>query len=281
VRVNQWVAGGCRQSGRELDDIVRAVLSNHACFLYDFFHNLNDPAAAKRLVTFDQAAQDMLDRMQEAKEGTIVVSPHLGNFDLSTQAAVGTRIRAQIITLNHTSGAYRVQDALRRRPNIEVTPASPGALRQALQRLGTGGTVITGVERPLPGSRYNPAFFGRPAPLPVHHVYLALKANVPIWVISARRLKNGTYTVKSSGPIRMKRYPDRQTDILRNAERILDVAADYIREAPDQWSMFYPVWPEAAAELQDVERGNSATAQQQDQKVLDRRADLPHGKSSG
>jgi lauroyl/myristoyl acyltransferase len=38
---------------------------------------------------------------------------------------------------------------------------------------------------------------------------------------------------------------DLHKEILKNAEPVLEVAAGYIRQAPTQWSMYYPLWPEA------------------------------------
>jgi predicted LPLAT superfamily acyltransferase len=34
-----------------------------------------------------------------------------------------------------------------------------------------------------------------------------------------------------------------------NTEMVLKVAEGYIRQAPYQWAMFYPVWPEALNEM--------------------------------
>jgi lauroyl/myristoyl acyltransferase len=42
----------------------------------------------------------------------------------------------------------------------------------------------------------------------------------------------------------MQSGPDLKTAIEANAERVLVEAEKFIRLAPNQWSMFYPVWPE-------------------------------------
>jgi len=42
----------------------------------------------------------------------------------------------------------------------------------------------------------------------------------------------------------MESYPDRHQEIILNAERVLSIAEAAIRRAPQQWAMFYPVWPE-------------------------------------
>ena len=39
-------------------------------------------------------------------------------------------------------------------------------------------------------------------------------------------------------------HPDREQEILQNAERVLQAAEDMILRAPEEWVMFYPVWPD-------------------------------------
>jgi hypothetical protein len=41
----------------------------------------------------------------------------------------------------------------------------------------------------------------------------------------------------------MNRSEDRQKAILSNAEEVLKIAEGFILEAPEQWSIFQPVWP--------------------------------------
>ena len=108
---------------------------------------------------------------------------------------------------------------------------------------------MTGIDRPIADTRYRPRFFGRPASLPVVHVQLALKTNVPVYVVAAIMRPDHTYEIHTSEPIEMQRYKDRETELIENAETILKIAEDYIRMAPVQWSMFYPVWPEVENEV--------------------------------
>lgn len=249
IRANQWIVRDKAPGRRELDELARRVLRHAARSLYDFYHNLDRPDGDRRLVSFDATIVGLLDRMRTSKEGVVVVAPHLSNFDLVVRAALRTGVRTQILTLNNGAPAYQAQDLLRRNPNLTVTPVSAHTLKTAVQRLKEGGSVVTGIDRPLHRSSYRPRFFGRSAALPVHHIYLALKTDTPVSVISAHSDANGTCRVGASDLIAMRRYPNRADDIVRNAEHILEIAADYIRQTPDQWSMFFPVWPDALEEM--------------------------------
>jgi lauroyl/myristoyl acyltransferase len=78
----------------------------------------------------------------------------------------------------------------------------------------------------------------------VHHIHLALRADVPIILMAAKSGPQGDYQLQISEPIYMESNPDRSLEILRNAGAVLSVAERYIRQVPQQWAMFYPVWPQ-------------------------------------
>ncbi|HEX5943537.1 MAG TPA: hypothetical protein VFY66_14735, partial [Anaerolineales bacterium] len=52
------------------------------------------------------------------------------------------------------------------------------------------------------------------------------------------------YRVFASEPIEMDSCPNSDEAILRNAEKVLSVAEEFIRRAPQQWSVPLPVWPQ-------------------------------------
>ena len=104
---------------------------------------------------------------------------------------------------------------------------------------------MTGIDRPIPAPRVRPRFFGRPAALPMHHISLAVKARVPVMIIAPILQPDGKYHVLTSDLIEMDPHPDRATEEIRNAEKVLAIAERFIRQAPHQWSISLPVWPEA------------------------------------
>jgi len=137
-----------------------------------------------------------------------------------------------------------VEYEMRKKTGMNLVPASFSALRQAIRYLQQGGVVMTGIDRPIPEPKCRPRFFGRPADLPVHHVYLAAKAHVPVMVMVTIRLAGGKNHILTSDPIEMESHPDANMEMLRNAEKVLSIGEDFIRQAPNQWSVPLPVWPE-------------------------------------
>ncbi len=178
-----------------------------------------------------------------------MVVPHLTNIDLVGHAAALAGMRFQVLSYPDPPASYQATNRLRSASGIEVTPMSIEALRKATKRLKAHGFVLTGVDRPIGDDKYRPLFFGRPASLPVGHVRLALNTNVPVVVITGRLQSSGRYRVWASEPIWMQPDEDLQAEIVTNAERILSYIEQEIRQAPEQWTMFYPVWPEALEEM--------------------------------
>jgi phosphatidylinositol dimannoside acyltransferase len=247
VRANQWVVHGGALSAEELDCLAIATFRNSGRFLYDFFHNLRNPDAVLKMTEFQPSFKRCLER--EGKEPQLLVCPHVTNTDLIGRAAALSGLNMQVLSYPQPPGGYRMTNRIREEVRMEVTPMSVTALRQATVRLQNNGTVLTGIDRPVQDRKYMPMFFGRPAALPVAHVRLALKLNIPVTVISGYLRPDGVYVVWASDPIPMHTDPDIHVETVRNAEAILKVIEQAIRSVPDQWAMYYPVWPEALDEI--------------------------------
>lgn len=253
VRANQWILHDQQPTASELDQLVARTFRHTARSLYEFWHYLPDAKRVQAMVTFDESFRSCFAQAQESGSGLLIVVPHLSNFDLIGRAAVLNGFPLHILSYPDPPGAYRWQNALRTIPGLKITPLSISSLRQASETLRSGGTVVTGIDRPIVGSegKYRPRFLGRPASLPVFHVRLALKHDLPIVLVSGMRLPSGGYQVWASPPISMLRLADLVEETIQNAEVVLDVLARFIQQASDQWAMFYPVWPEALSEMPD------------------------------
>ena len=249
VRANQWVLSGCQADSDTLDRAVHETYTHTAHCLYDLYHNLRDINQLYARIDFSPRFSAFLEDRQQPKHGLVVAGIHLSNFDLAIHAVGRRGLQAVALGVSNPSGGYQWQNKLRAESGFQIIPSSANTLRHAIHHLEINGTIITGLDRPLPDSKYQPCFFGHPASLPVMHILLAIKANVPVMLTFARYTQEGRYHIDISEPILMKAYPDRHQEILLNAERVLRVAEDAIRQAPRQWAMFYPVWPEALTKM--------------------------------
>jgi len=249
IYVNQWVVRGGNLTHSEMRKLTRKILRLHARNLYVYFHTLNRPQEVLERVSFSPEFQVLFDRLLQEGGPALIVTPHLSNFDLAGRALALRGLRFQVLSYPQPPGAYRWQNRLRRESGIEVTPISMSALQQARARLQNGGVVLTGIDRPVSETRYFPRFFGRPAPLPVFHVRLALQLNLPIILVACVGVGDGRYAVVARPPVPMQPAETLERSLLQNAEAVLHEAEVLIRQVPDQWAMFYPVWPEVASVL--------------------------------
>jgi len=67
---------------------------------------------------------------------------------------------------------------------------------------------------------------------------------VPIMVVASRLEEDGKYHIYALPPIEMDPHPNRADELLLNAEKVLSVAGEFIRQAPLQWLISLPVWPD-------------------------------------
>ncbi len=249
VRLNQWVAHNKDIAKAELDELVRLTFRNRARALFDLFHYMRNEKALYRMIDFGPDFEEMIKRNKSRVEGTVVIVIHSGAHELVGIAAGLYGMEGLGLTVTEQSGGYQWHDEMRAKSGIEALPTNMSSIRKATNYLKDGGTVITGMERPYPASGYRPRFFGEPTSLPVHYVSLAIKANVPVVIAFVRRKSDGNYFIDRSDFIEMERFKDRREEICRNAERLLTQAETLIGKAPDQWAMFFPLWPELLADV--------------------------------
>jgi KDO2-lipid IV(A) lauroyltransferase len=244
ARVNQWVVNGEKLTADELDEAVSRTVRHTARCLYETYHYFRDEDAIARLIILTDDAKKKLAEVIEAKHGAIIVGLHLSNFDFVGQAVSGTDIEALALAFPRPPGGYRWQNYLRRESGMEIVPTSVDSMRKASQLLKEGGLVMTAIDRPLLGSNYPVRFFEHQAYLPLHHITLALKTDAPVYVVAVIMNEENRYEIVYSEAVHMDRIGDRHENMIHNGEKVLEIAAGFIRLAPNQWSMYYPVWPE-------------------------------------
>lgn len=251
IRLNQWVIHDGSISEKELHQKNRSVLKHAARCYYDYYHTLSDEEAVCELVPKSEEIEAFLE-LSKKDHGLFVVAPHLSNFDLVVRALVIYGLEAKVLSYENPTGAYQIQNEIRASTGLNVTPLNDARVyAETIEYLKSGGVAATGVDRPVPRrkQKHMVHFFGRPSALPVGHISLALAADVPISVVGVKLSPKGTYQFLHTGPLPLKRHSNRIEEMIRNAEMILEVIEGYIRQAPEQWLMFYPAWPQ----LQDTQ----------------------------
>ncbi|MFW5713855.1 MAG: lysophospholipid acyltransferase family protein [Brevefilum sp.] len=244
IRANQWVIHDQSLSSEQLDQLPVTIFQSAARCMFDYFYFLSRPKKLQSVIELSPEAQQAIDRIR-LNQPTVIVCPHLSNFDLMGYALALNELKLQVLSFPNPGAAYRLQNKIRERVGLKVTPMTLTAFQQARNRLRNGGSVLTGLDRPLENAqKYRPTFFGHPCSLPVTYVRLAKEANAPVILMAATSKPDHSYRLIGSHPIWMKSFADLETEILFNANRVLSKAAPLIRTYAHQWAMFYPIWPQ-------------------------------------
>lgn len=254
VRINQWVVQNQAMSPSELHHATRAVFRHAARCFYDLSRSIEDPEKLKKLSPETPESKELVDRSRRDSFGAMVVAPHLSNFDLVLLANAYRGLRGQILSYGQPTGGYEIQNDIRASTGLEIIPVrGKRTHQQAIENMRRGGFVLTAVDRPIRSKKHLLNFFDKPSRLPTGHIRMAISAEVPIIVAAARYQADDKYHLILSNPIQMKKHADPITEIRDNAEVVLEVIADFIRKCPEQWQMYYPVWPEVQEEIKDFD----------------------------
>jgi len=256
--VSRWMAWrrtelfvNCRNNQRhlvpdaseaELDRLAQQAIYHAGCVYRDMFRlSQSDIQQGRVPIVMDQDAwQRVLEALQDDR-GTVLVGPHTSNYDLAAYWIASHGVRMQALSLPDPDQGTRVINALRRRRGIDMTPLEVGSLRHALQRLRRGGVVLTGIDRPVSSADPEIPFFGEPARIPSGPARLALQTNSRVAIACCHMEPHGGYRIDLD-LLEMESTGNRRADIVHNTKRIMVIIEDMIRQVPEQWLMFVPVW---------------------------------------
>lgn len=246
IRSNQWVIHDQALSPAQLDQLPVSIFQSASRCMFDYFYYLSRSEKLKSIVEFSPEAQQAINRIRQ-NQPTVIVCPHLSNFDLMGYTLALNDLDIQVLSFPNPTPSYRLQNRIRENVGLKVTPMTLNAFRQARNRLREGGSILTGLDRPLESKnreKYRPTFFGHPCSLPVTYVRMAKEARAPVILMAATSQPDRSYRLVGSQPIWMEAFDDLETEILSNANRVLSESEKLIRTYARQWAMFYPIWPQ-------------------------------------
>lgn len=254
ISLNQWVAHDGNLTARQLRQAIRKVYQNQGRALYDFYHNLDRPEEIRKFVRLTPNFEKMMNECMspDMQQGTLMLMPHLSGFNLSGLYLAQLGFKFLTLAIPNPNRGYAWQNKLRNDRGMDVVPLNMQAMQDARKRLQSGGTVLTGIDRPIDESDHEPSFFSRKAALPVAYVKLALKTNARVFVLGFQTLKDSTIIVDVSPQVEFEPLENPHEELVINAEKVLKIAEQFIRLDPSQWMMFLPVWPDVKKEVPEI-----------------------------
>lgn len=228
-------------------EITRAVRSIFRTSARNFADLLLVPRATlghfNRETSVQRGSFALLDEALSLGRGALVLTGHLGAFDLMGQVLNERGYKLTVVTSRTT--ARFVFDAvcyLRRARGMQLVEASPSGVRRAIQAVRRGEIAVLVSDRDFFQSGKSVRFFGRETTLPPGIARIARDSGAPIVPIYGRRLRRGHVLTIEPG-FEVPKTEDMEGDIGRGLERVADSLQRAISQAPDQWVMFQRVWP--------------------------------------
>ena len=238
---NLRIAFGREKTRREIERIARQVFENlsvNAVELVNF--PKIDSSNIDKFVTIENI--DIIDRALEGGKGAIVLTGHLGNWELLALtirlkgypgAVIGRKIYFSKYDkyLNYLRHVHDV--------NIIYRDESPKKVLKVLKNNGIIGMLADQDVDSVDGVFVN--FFGIPTYTPIGPAALAKASGaslIPAFIIR----KNSRHTLVIENPIELIDTGDKETALVENTQRWSNVVESYIKRYPEQWVWIHRRW---------------------------------------
>ncbi|HUD47289.1 MAG TPA: MMPL family transporter [Candidatus Baltobacteraceae bacterium] len=182
------------------------------------------------------------------KQGVLLVTPHLGNWEVGGYALAARGIKLYVVTLSEPApGLTETRAHARALNGIEtiVVGDDPFGFVQIIKRLQDGAVMAILLDRPREASRVTVDFFGRPFHAAVAAADLARASGCLILPVFLPRAGRG-YRIELLPEIAYERNELGGREARqRLTQRIFRAFEPFVRQYPDQWYHFIPIWPSA------------------------------------
>ncbi len=240
---NLGIATG--RTGPELKQLVLDNVRSFARMLGDYFIcAINHTARARELVS----KWDGLEHLEASRargKGTILITGHLGHWELGGLLLALDGVPITVVTLPEpTDELMRWREATRHRLGIKTIAVGPGhdfAFVEMLRTLRNNGVLAMLVDRPYSGTGMPVRQFGHATQFSTAAATLAHHTGASIVPAFVLRQPDNFYHAMAYPPIEQTRGDLRQT-LAPNVQRIADLFADLIRQHPEQWFNYVPVF---------------------------------------
>jgi lauroyl/myristoyl acyltransferase len=172
-------------------------------------------------------------------KGVIFGSAHLGPIAMVGQVLLTRGFTLTLPAETTDSELMRAVNRARQAQGLVLVPIDSALGIYRIVR--DGGVLGILADRAVTGVGERVDFFGRPALLPSAHVALSLRTGAPLVPAFAWREK-GFLIARIEKPLELVSTGDRDADVRAGVRQFAAVLERYIKEHPEQWTVFEPAW---------------------------------------
>jgi KDO2-lipid IV(A) lauroyltransferase len=225
----------------EINNLCRRAFINFAKYLTDFLRldKFSKEYVEKR-VNFK--GRQFIDEVLGKGKGAIMLSAHIGNWELGAAILAIMGYDISIVALSHR---YKRTDEFfikkRTGKGINVIPLGM-AVRQCFNVLRSNGLLGLNGDKDYTNNGISAVFFGKKTSLPKGPAAFSLKTGAPIIPTFLVRNENDTFDYIFEKPIYPEYSEDQENDLKTIIEKNVNYLEKYINKYPGQWCMFRSVW---------------------------------------
>jgi len=227
----------------------RAVMSNFYEFVYDIGRALHSTRAQMLARVEGTAGEHHYDAARALKRGAIVVTAHMGSFEVGTAALLERDRAVHVVFKRDVRDRFEsIRTQMHRRLGVMEAPIDEGwpmwvRLRDALAR---DEIVMLQGDRVMPGQKgVKVPFLHGHLLLPTGPLKLAAASGAPIVPVFVLRTSQDKVRVCVEPPILVD--PDAAVDengIHPSLRAMATILERYVRDNPEQWLLFHPAFVE-------------------------------------
>lgn len=234
------------RDGSELAALCSTNVANFSRMLADYFYSsVVSPGHIHALLEKWRGFENLEQALARGK-GVVLVTAHLGSWELGGTLLALRGLPMTVITLEEpTSDLTRWRDAQRRRLGIKTIAVGPGhdfAFVEMIQTLRRNEIVAMLVDRPYAGTGTTVQFFGRATEFSTAPALLWQHTDasvLPAFVLQNARHR---YVSFADPALSFTRNADARATIVENTQRLAAHFEAIIRQHPEQWFNYVPIW---------------------------------------
>ena len=235
-----------RLAGTELDSLCTRNVTHFAQMLADYFLCAGREASHSTALVDEWLGFPHLEAALARGKGVIIVTAHLGNWEIGGTLLALSGRPLTVITLDEPSTELtRWRDRFRQQLGIRTITVGPGhdfAFVEMIQTLRRNEILAMLVDRPYAGTGTPVNFFGASAEFSTGPARLwphTEAAVLPAFVLHNTR---GRYTSFIDPMLPLVRTGEARADLSANTQLIAAHFENIIRQPPDQWFNYVPIW---------------------------------------